>query len=41
MFNKAKMTYKNLVEKAEFLLDEFYVKYEENDFSRLVRNEDD
>ncbi len=41
MFNEAKMTYKNLVEKSKLLLDSSYLKYEENDFFRSIRNEDD
>jgi hypothetical protein len=41
MFNEAKMTYKNLVEKSELLLDSSYLRYEENNLFRSVRDEDD
>jgi hypothetical protein len=41
MFNEAKMTYKNLVEKSELLLDSSYLRYEENDLFRSIRDEDD
>jgi hypothetical protein len=41
MFNEAKMTYKNLVEKSKLLLDSSYLRYEENDLFRSVRDEND
>jgi hypothetical protein len=31
MFNEAKMTYKNSVEKSELLLDSLYLDYEDDD----------
>jgi hypothetical protein len=36
MFNEAKMTYKNSVEKSELLLDSLYLGYEDDDhFNQL------
>jgi hypothetical protein len=41
MFNEVKMTYKNFVEKSELLLDSSYLRYEENNLFRSIRDEDD
>jgi hypothetical protein len=41
IFNEAKMTYKNSVEKSELLLDSFYLRYENDDPFRSVRDDDD
>jgi hypothetical protein len=35
------MTYKNSVEKSEFLLDSSYLSYEENDLFRSVKDDED
>jgi hypothetical protein len=40
IFNEAKMTYKNLVEKSELLLDLLYLKYENDDSFQSVRDDD-
>ncbi len=41
MFNEAKMTYKNSVEKSELLLDSFYLDYENDDSFQSVRDDDE
>jgi hypothetical protein len=41
IFNEAKMTYKSSVEKSELLLDSFYLRYEDDDSFRSVRDEED
>jgi hypothetical protein len=41
MFNEAKITYKNPVEKSEFLLDSFYLDYENDDSFQSVRDDDE
>jgi hypothetical protein len=41
IFNEAKMTYKNPVEKSELLLDSLYLKYKDDDIFQSVRNNDD
>jgi hypothetical protein len=41
MFNDVKTTYKSSVEKSEFLLDSFYLRYENDDSFRSVRNDDE
>jgi hypothetical protein len=41
MLNEAKMTYKSSVEKSEFLLDSFYLDYEDDDSFRSIKNDDD
>jgi hypothetical protein len=41
IFNKAKMTYKNPVEKSELLLNSFYLRYENDDSFQSVRDDDD
>jgi hypothetical protein len=40
MFNEAKMTYKNSVEKSELLLDSLYLDYEDDDSFQSVRDDD-
>jgi hypothetical protein len=41
MFNEAKMTYKNSVEKSELLLDSLYLGYEDDDPFQSVRDDDE
>jgi FtsZ-interacting cell division protein ZipA len=41
MFNEAKMTYKNPVEKSKLLLDSPYLRYEDDDPFQSVRDDDD
>jgi hypothetical protein len=41
MFNEAKMTYKNPVEKSELLLDSPYLDYENDDTFQPVRDDDE
>jgi vacuolar-type H+-ATPase subunit I/STV1 len=41
MFNEAKMTYKNSVEKSELLLDSFYLRYKDDDSFQSVKDDDD
>jgi hypothetical protein len=41
VFNEAKMTYKNFVEKSELLLDSFYLDYENDDSFQSVRDDDE
>ncbi len=41
MFNEVKMMYKSSVEKSELLLDSFYLRYEDDDLFRSIKNKDD
>ncbi len=41
MFNEAKMTYKNSVEKSELLLDSLYLDYEDDDSFQSIKNDDE
>ncbi len=41
IFNEAKMTYKNLVEKSKLLLDSLYLDYEDDDSFRLIKNDNE
>jgi hypothetical protein len=41
MFNEAKMTYKNSVEKSEILLDSLYLDYEDDDSFQSIKNDDE
>jgi hypothetical protein len=41
IFNEAKITYKNLVEKSKLLLDSLYLRYENDDSFRSVKDDED
>jgi hypothetical protein len=41
MFNEAKITYKNSVEKSKLLLDSFYLDYEDDDSFQSIKNDDE
>jgi hypothetical protein len=41
MFNEAKMTYKNSVEKSKLLLDSLYLDYENDDSFQSIKNDDE